>query len=268
MSTVPPLPQAAPSLAFSVAGASDPGREREENEDAFGLFPRARLVVVADGMGGRAGGAMAARIGGRARSSASSASSTPRPAPPGRLPSTRLSRSGRTSCGWACRWPTRRSARPRPAGPTCTAWRPRWPLWRSARPRSWSAHVGDVRVYRLRSGDLDPADPGSLGARGGAGSPAGHHRSGAGRHRPSARRHARRWAAGPRSSPRWARTSSSGATSTCSARTGCGGRCRTRDWQSCFREWSIWSAGAEALIQAANAAGGPDNITAVLVRIA
>jgi PPM family protein phosphatase len=62
MSTVPIPPQVDPPTAFTVAGASHPGRERPENEDALGLFPRSRLVVVADGMGGRAGGAMAARI--------------------------------------------------------------------------------------------------------------------------------------------------------------------------------------------------------------
>jgi PPM family protein phosphatase len=63
MSTVPPLPQVVePPRPLALAGGSNPGRERAENEDAFGLFPRSRLVVVADGMGGRAGGGLAARI--------------------------------------------------------------------------------------------------------------------------------------------------------------------------------------------------------------
>src|SRR5689334_13876670 len=63
MSTVPPQPlMQEPPVAASFAGGTDPGRERDENEDAFGLFPRSKLAVVADGMGGRAGGGMAARI--------------------------------------------------------------------------------------------------------------------------------------------------------------------------------------------------------------
>src|SRR6185436_19446331 len=61
MSSLAPPPSAAAPLSLLAAGASDPGRERDENEDAFGLFPKARLYVVADGMGGRAGGGTAAR---------------------------------------------------------------------------------------------------------------------------------------------------------------------------------------------------------------
>ena len=38
---------------------SHPGRERGENEDAFGCFPAARLFVVADGMGGHNAGEVA-----------------------------------------------------------------------------------------------------------------------------------------------------------------------------------------------------------------
>lgn len=45
-----------------ASGLSHPGRKREENEDAFGLFPDERLFVLADGMGGRVAGAVAARM--------------------------------------------------------------------------------------------------------------------------------------------------------------------------------------------------------------
>ena len=38
---------------------SHPGRERGDNEDAFGSFPEARLFVVADGMGGHNAGEVA-----------------------------------------------------------------------------------------------------------------------------------------------------------------------------------------------------------------
>jgi serine/threonine protein phosphatase PrpC len=55
-------PELEPLPVVTAAGLSHPGREREDNEDAFGIFDRSRLYVVADGMGGRAGGAMAARL--------------------------------------------------------------------------------------------------------------------------------------------------------------------------------------------------------------
>src|SRR5688572_24226636 len=58
--TPTPLPTA--PLALEAAGCTHPGREREDNEDVFGVFPRERLFIVADGMGGRAGGAVAARL--------------------------------------------------------------------------------------------------------------------------------------------------------------------------------------------------------------
>jgi serine/threonine protein phosphatase PrpC len=43
-------------------GLTDPGRAREDNEDTFGLFPASRLYVVADGVGGRTGGRAAAEL--------------------------------------------------------------------------------------------------------------------------------------------------------------------------------------------------------------
>ncbi len=61
MPTYPP-PEPAPTRAVHACGYSHPGRKREHNEDAFGVFLDDRLFVVADGMGGRAGGEVAARI--------------------------------------------------------------------------------------------------------------------------------------------------------------------------------------------------------------
>jgi serine/threonine protein phosphatase PrpC len=43
-------------------GATDVGRVRKHNEDAFALLPEAGLFVVADGMGGLAGGETAAQV--------------------------------------------------------------------------------------------------------------------------------------------------------------------------------------------------------------
>jgi protein phosphatase len=44
------------------AGATDTGRERPRNEDRYGVFPDVSLFIVADGMGGAAAGEVAARM--------------------------------------------------------------------------------------------------------------------------------------------------------------------------------------------------------------
>jgi len=49
------------SLSLSYAGLSDSGKVRDHNEDAWAAYPSAGLFLVADGMGGQAAGDLAAQ---------------------------------------------------------------------------------------------------------------------------------------------------------------------------------------------------------------
>ena len=49
-------------LAITACGFSHPGKQRDENEDAFGSFVENRLFIVADGMGGHNAGEVAAAM--------------------------------------------------------------------------------------------------------------------------------------------------------------------------------------------------------------
>jgi serine/threonine protein phosphatase PrpC len=58
----PTSPDAMTNHPLVAVGLSHAGRQRQENEDAFGCFADARLFIVADGMGGHNAGEVAAAM--------------------------------------------------------------------------------------------------------------------------------------------------------------------------------------------------------------
>jgi protein phosphatase len=129
-------------LEFEAAGASDQGRTRKTNEDAYGLSLRnaegACDFVVCDGMGGAAAGEIASRLAVEAMMRAMShAALTPETF---QLAVDAANDSVRRS---AERDPTKAGM-----GTTLVALATRG-------NRAWVAHVGDSRCYRVRDGKLE-----------------------------------------------------------------------------------------------------------------
>ncbi len=141
------LPTAGELVSFDAGGATDRGRVRAKNEDAFAIEQLAGrdgiLLAVADGLGGAHGGEVASRIAidvvvdELAR----------RPLPADRTLRLALRRAVERA-GQALDETAR--ARPELAtfGTTLTVALVSW-------PEAWIAHVGDSRAYLWRSGRLE-----------------------------------------------------------------------------------------------------------------
>ncbi len=132
--------------AIEMAGLTDPGRVRPENEDSIGLVPEIGLAVLADGMGGHLAGEVASRLAVEViRHELVEALSQ---ATPPRADGQLLSEAIR--CANAAIYET---ARTRPEcfgmGSTVVA-----VLFRDE--KVYFAHVGDSRLYRYRTGRLEP----------------------------------------------------------------------------------------------------------------
>ncbi len=129
-------------LEFEAAGATDQGRTRKTNEDAFGLKCNdgkdACNFVVCDGMGGAAAGEIASRLAVDAMLHA--------------MNSAELTQKSFQKAVDAANDSVQRSAAQNPSqagmGTTLVAMATRG-------NRAWVAHVGDSRCYRLRANQLE-----------------------------------------------------------------------------------------------------------------
>jgi PPM family protein phosphatase len=127
-------------MRIEHAGRTDPGRVRGRNEDALLQCPDRRLFAVADGMGGHAAGDVASRTAVEVFDRMIGPTSG---APPGQ----RLAEAIRAAHE-AILDAGRANPRLSGMGTTLTA------LWFPPGQDGVLAHVGDSRAYRLRSGAL------------------------------------------------------------------------------------------------------------------
>ncbi len=138
------------STRLTCAGATDPGLVREYNEDHFGLFPELGLFMVADGMGGAAAGEVAAKMAVNLVHDAfadpdvtwPTGDEVPRTTGP-ELLATVLRRANHCIHQAAAQTPATRGM-----GTTIAA-------LLAGEARVAVAHVGDSRVYRFREGRLE-----------------------------------------------------------------------------------------------------------------
>jgi PPM family protein phosphatase len=135
----------APSIAAVIASLSDVGRVRGANEDSFDQFVRddgARLLVVADGMGGHRGGATASR---EAVAAIGEIFRAPGPGDPGERLVRAIEHANARVFSLAQEDPSLAGM-----GTTVVA------LLVDADGRAAIAHVGDSRAYRFRNRRLEP----------------------------------------------------------------------------------------------------------------
>ncbi len=129
-------------MLMEVAALTDVGRVRSANEDAYGLCAEAGLFVVCDGMGGAAAGEVASQM---AVVAVTEALCDPQMADDPR----RALEGGIAEANRACLFARRSRSR------HGTAWARRWCRLLVREGRVWIAHVGDSRCYRFRAGALE-----------------------------------------------------------------------------------------------------------------
>ncbi len=139
---------------IEVAGETNVGRKRNHNEDNFAIMPDFGLFLVADGMGGHASGEVASKIGGRLHAGVLQ----PDAGGPERTWPYKMDRSkgyeenrlitGIKLANLRIYETAQREAKKRGMGTTFVG------IF-TANDGVYVAHVGDSRVYRFRDGKLE-----------------------------------------------------------------------------------------------------------------
>ncbi|MBE9201376.1 MULTISPECIES: Stp1/IreP family PP2C-type Ser/Thr phosphatase [unclassified Nodularia (in: cyanobacteria)] len=130
-------------MKLNFTGSSDPGLIRSSNQDAFYIDPDGRFFIVADGMGGHAGGEQASRIATQEiQAFLVSHWDTAEPTP--KLLENALWQANKAIIADQKQHPERADM-----GTTVVA-----VIFRST-DSPWCAHVGDSRLYRFRESQLE-----------------------------------------------------------------------------------------------------------------
>jgi serine/threonine protein phosphatase PrpC len=129
--------------AFDLGAATHTGYERQENQDLQGIFdtPVGKLLVLADGMGGHLGGALAAKLTVQGLQQALGRADTGRP-----LQET-IKEAFEQANAAVCQRAGDKDEDTRGMGSTAL-------MLLLSGHNAWIAHVGDSRAYLLRSGRL------------------------------------------------------------------------------------------------------------------
>jgi serine/threonine protein phosphatase PrpC len=133
-------------MHWRASALSDRGRVRRRNEDSFLIAPRARLLAVADGMGGHAAGDVASRIAIQTLEAAFARAPSPRIRAPA------LARRLLAAFNAANESILQHARLHRETSGMGTTLTTLMPLQTST--QAVIAHIGDSRAYRLRGGAL------------------------------------------------------------------------------------------------------------------
>ncbi|BAZ32702.1 protein-serine/threonine phosphatase [Cylindrospermum sp. NIES-4074] len=129
-------------MKLNFTGSSDPGLIRSNNQDAYYIDPEGRFFVVADGMGGHAGGEEASRIATQEIQAYLVANwETPKSSP-------ELLEQALWAANEAILLDQQTHAERADMGTTAVV-----VLFRSPE-QPWCGHIGDSRLYRLRESQL------------------------------------------------------------------------------------------------------------------
>jgi len=129
-------------MKLLFAGETDPGCVRSSNQDSFYIDPQARYFIVADGMGGHAGGEEASRL-----ATAAISAYLDRQWEKG-LPAEELLQEAIIKANYAILSDQSTHPERQDMGTTVV-------LLMVYNNETWFSHIGDSRLYRLRKGQIE-----------------------------------------------------------------------------------------------------------------